>query len=777
MLFAARPTTTRRLTLALAGLLAAVGLLTLTSPAAQADPAGWGQFGELAGGSRAYTSTLTQQANGFPAATIASNSVGGTSDGVQSGASTYLSAATAVGAKYGSSQGQGYLNLRPNSQNGAPPSVTTYTFERPTPTSGWTFVLGDVDADQVTVSATGPGGVIVDPADLGFRSVFNYCTPGVCTANTDVPSWNPATGVLLGNAAALDTNGASAWFEPTVPLTSLTFTFAQRAGFPVYQTWFSALEYDITGTVTAPGGEQDGIAVVLYDPEGNVVGRTTTNADGGYAFPGYATYDGYRVQVVRPAGLTSDDSLTQVVDLSAGDQVADFTLRAIVPVPVSGTVRDPDGNPVAGVTVTLQPPGGGDPQTRVTESDGTYLFDPVAAGENYTLTATPPRGASVDGPLTVTVPEDSEDPITGQDFVVTPAPTGTASGIVTEEDQGGPGRPGVRVDIVGPDGARYSVVTNADGAWSLPDLSPGDYSATVRPPFGTAVDGAARRDFTIPPAGGSVAGQDFVIDVLPTGVASGQVTERDAGGPGLQGVRVDVVGPDGARYSVITNADGAWSLPDLPPGDYTATVVPLDGTGVVGDARQDFTVPPTGGPVAGPDFVLAQLQSAGGTVTDDDDRPIAGVSVVVTDTTTGAAQTATTGEDGAWSVDDLLPGGHTATVTVPDGYDPVGDTTLTFTVVDSNVDDLDFALVPERAAPSTPPSSQPTTTSPSPAPTVTETAVAVSGGSGSGTSGSGSSGSLASTGGPALLVGIGGVALMLAGLLALALRRRGRSRS
>ena len=47
-------------------------------------------------------------------------------------------------------------------------------------------------------------------------------------------------------------------------------------------------------------------------------------------------------------------------------------------------------------------------------------------------------------------------------------------------------------------------------------------------------------------------------------------------------MRIDVVGPEGARYSVITNADGAWSLPDLPPGDYTATVVPLDGTGVVG---------------------------------------------------------------------------------------------------------------------------------------------------------------------------------------------------
>ena len=637
-------------------------------------------------------------------------------------------------------------------------------------------MLGDVDADQVTISATGPGGRTVAPADLGFRSVFNYCTPGVCTANSDVPTWNPATGVLIGNAAALDTNGASAWFEPTVPLTSLTFTFAQRAGFPVYQTWFSALEYDITGTVTAPADREEGITIRLFDPAGNQVGETTTNADGEYAFPGFATYDGYRVQVVRPTGLTSDDPLTQTVDLSDGDQVADFTLREIVPVPVSGTVRDPDGNPVAGVTITLDPPGAGPLRTAVTQDDGTYVFGNVEPGAGYTLTATPPENTSVDGPLTLTVPEDTENPIVDQDFVVTPDPTGTASGIVTEGDEGGPGRTGVRIDVVGPDGARYSVVTNDDGAWSLPDLPPGSYTATVIPPFGTVVDGAATRNFTIPPTGGTADDQDFVIDVLPTGAVSGRVTEGDTSGPGLQGVRVDVVGPEGARYSAFTGANGAWSLPDLPAGDYAATVVPLEGTGVVGAGSRDFTIPSTGGDIDDQDFVLAPIHTASGTVTDDE-QPLAGVEVLVTDTTTGATQTATTDDDGTWIADGLVPGAYTATVTVPDGYEPVGDTTLSFTVVDDDVTGLDFELAPQESAPSPSPSPTTTTGAPSPVPTVTETAVeVVSGGSGSGSgsSGSGSSGNLASTGGPSLLIGLGGIALLLAGLLTLGARRRGR---
>ncbi|HVK36606.1 MAG TPA: carboxypeptidase regulatory-like domain-containing protein [Microlunatus sp.] len=775
MPFAAPQTTTRRLALALVAVLAALGWVTVAPPSAHAAPAGWGRFVITdPTASRNYVGTMTQQVEGFPAATFRSNSVGGSSVGVQSGTSTYLSAATPVGAKYGSSEGQGYLNLRPNSQNGAPPSVTTYTFERPTPTSGWTFVLGDVDADQVTITATGPGGRTVALSELGFRSVFNYCTPPVCTANTDVPTWDETTGVLRGNARALDTNGASAWFEPSVSLTSLTFTFAQRAGFPIYQTWFSALEYNLTGTVTAPDGREQGISVRLFDPAGNRIGETTTDEAGRYAFSDFATYDGYRVQVVRPPGLTSDDPLTQIVDLSEGDQVADFVLREIVPVPVSGTVTDPDGNPVAGVTITLDPPGAGPVRTAVTQSDGTYVFGNVEPGEGYTLTATPPAGTTVSEDLRFTVPDDTEDPITEQDFVVTSNPTGTASGNVTEGDEGGPGRSGVRIDIVGPDDVRYSVVTNADGAWSLPDLPPGDYTATARPPFGTAVDGAASRDFTIPPTGGAVSDQDFVIDVLPTGTASGQVTEGDPGGPGLQGVRIDVVGPEGARYSVITNADGAWSLPDLPPGDYTATVVPLDGTGVVGNSSRDFTVAPTGGNVTGQDFVLAQTHSADGTVTDDEDQPLAGVDVVITDST-GATQTVTTDDDGAWSVDGLVPGDYTATVTVPDGYDPVGDTTLSFTVVDDDVTGLDFELVPLESAPSPSPSPTTTTGVPSPVPTVTETAVEVvsGGGSGSGSSGSGSAGSLASTGGPSLLIGLGGAALLLAGLVTLGVRRRG----
>ena len=179
-------------------------------------------------------------------------------------------------------------------------------------------MLGDIDADQVTITATAADGQAVEPADLGFPSVFNYASAG-----GDVPTWLPATGVLRGNAGAADTDGASAWFEPTVALTSLSFRFERRAGFPVYQTWFSALAYNLSGTVTAPAGRQEGITLRLYDPEGNPVAETETDADGNYTFPNLATYDGYRVALVRPVGLTSDDPLSRPVDLSTSNHDVD----------------------------------------------------------------------------------------------------------------------------------------------------------------------------------------------------------------------------------------------------------------------------------------------------------------------------------------------------------------------------------------------------------------------------------------------------------------------
>ncbi|HEV7761836.1 MAG TPA: hypothetical protein VGO78_22670 [Acidimicrobiales bacterium] len=212
---------------------------------------------DMEGRHQGYAGTMTLP-DGYPAATWVTDARADSS--VESGLSTWLPVGSPFGGVYGSSQGQPYLRLRPLADAPTGPSTTTYTFAAPTPASGWGFALGDVDADQVEVSATDAQGAPVPVAGLGFQSVFNYCEilprSSTCSGLVepyDLPSWQPGmtSGLLVGNGPANDTTGASGWFQPSVPLSTLTFVYTRRAGLPIYQTWFAALPGVGTTTSTS----------------------------------------------------------------------------------------------------------------------------------------------------------------------------------------------------------------------------------------------------------------------------------------------------------------------------------------------------------------------------------------------------------------------------------------------------------------------------------------------------------------------------------------------
>lgn len=422
------------------------GVLTtlIAAPANAATVAHWADWDELSGTAGAYTTAVRIADAPALSAIVTSDSRAGSGTGRISGASNWLSGDTPVGQKYGSSRNQPYLNLRPLADTATSPSTTTYTFSRATPVSGWTFVLGDIDADSVRISATGPGGAALTAYDLGFRGGFNYCAGDLtgkpsCTGDaTDVPSWDPATLTLTGNAAAADTDGAAAWFEPTAPIETLTFSFTQRAGFPVYQTWFAALSRDITGSVTDAAGPVGGVELTLTDAGGTVIGTTATDATGAYAFPGIQATSGYTVTATPPSGRALDGPGQRPVDLTASDGVADFRIRDLAPVTVSGSVRDAEGMGIPGVTVTI--PGVGD---AVTGPDGAYQFPDVPAGqyaatlkgipEGYTVTTAPPP---------FTIPAGSEAAVEDVDFVITLDAVGPVDPVDPESPDDGSTPPG-----------------------------------------------------------------------------------------------------------------------------------------------------------------------------------------------------------------------------------------------------------------------------------------------------------------------------------------------
>ncbi|MFC7877920.1 collagen binding domain-containing protein [Isoptericola sp. NPDC057391] len=752
--------------------IAALSAVVAPTAATAATTAGWAGWEPLAGSAGDWSTTMQLPAGGFPAASMTSDSRGGV--GVISGASTWLADSTPPGEVFGSSRGEPYVNLRPQADRATAPSTTTYTFERPTPAGGWAFVLGDIDADSATVRALGEDGQPLTTDELGWQGGFNYCqgagTPS-CT-DTEVPTWDPATATLVGNPTATDTNGASGWFRPTVPVTSLTIEFTWRSGFPVYQTWFASLARDVTGTVTLDDGSPlEGSTLTLFGPDGTELATTTSGADGTYAFEGYTAAPGYRVELTELPGPSDDhpfglvavgSSVVDDVDLSETDGVADFQARDIEPVAVSGTVLDDDGNPVPGATVTLTPVGGGDPLTAVTNSRGEYLVDSVAwdvandqpqeyefaltdLPEGYTVTGTPPN-------LTVAVGQ--EEASTGNDFTVQgPA---TVSGTVTA---GGDPVAGVVVTL----GDR-STTTAADGTYSFEGVLAGAHTVGVEAPDGYTVDGPATQQVTV--GTDDVTGVDFAL--AAEGAIGGTVTDG-AGNP-VPGATVTVEGP-GGPFELTTDDEGVYFVGELATGDYTITLTVPDGY-TADLTERDVTVTPAGESFLAEDFaVVAEVveppaQPVSGTVTDTDGEPVAGAEVTVTDPEGEEAATVTTDDDGAWTAD-LPDGEYVATITPPDGYVVEGEASLPFEVAGGEVSGLDFVLAVQEVTPS-----------PSPDPTAGPTTPGGPG-AGTGTAGGGSptaggTGSLPVTGAEVGAAALGALLLVTAGgLLLRAARRRG----
>ena len=585
----------RRLLLLLAGLMA----LLVASPAFAVTDR-WAAWSPVAGTSNSFRLSMTQQSPGFPVATVATDSRSPVQ--VPSGASAFLGPGTPPGAKYGSSANNPYLSLRPRADTASTPSTTTYTFDAPTPDTGWAFVLGDIDADQVRITATDAAGGRVPATEVAtwFRGTFNYSSGG-----TDQPTWNATTSTLTGNPGAVDTDGASGWFEPDVRLTSLTMTFARRAGFPVYQTWFVSRARPIGGSIagiTATGScSAAGTTASLLSPSEELLATTTPTSLGAYSFGEYATQAGYVVRLTVPDGCVVRGPAEQAVSNRGDDNSpasrANFTVRVVIPQPISGTVRDETTKlPVAGVTVTLDGPDG--PSTTTTDRNGFYLFDNNQNGPGYSLTVTAPGGYTPGpaGPRIsgITV---ANFPVTAQDFTVVdlPAVSGTVTG-------GGTGVGGVQVVLtpVG-GGAPSTTVTVGDGTYEVDGLPLGDYTLDVVAPDGSTAP--PPRTISVPATG--LTGQDVALS--RPGALGGAVT---LDGAPAAGVSVTVTGPGGSQ-TLVTDTDGQYFLDALAPGTYTVTVTVTapGGADVVGPTTRTVTITAAGEARGGQDFTLTTARA------------------------------------------------------------------------------------------------------------------------------------------------------------------------
>ncbi|TKA08736.1 MFS transporter [Actinacidiphila oryziradicis] len=146
----------------------------------------------------------------------------------------------------------------------------------------------------------------------------------------------------------------------------------------------------LAGTVRAAGTPLPGALVVVTDERGEVVGSTTSDADGGYL-----------LAELVPGGYTLTVNATghrpfsgPVLVAGAAPTRYDAELRSAAA--IHGTVRNRAGQPVEDALVSLLDSAGSVVGTRTTGTDGAYAFTDLA-GEEYTMIATgyPPVSARV----------------------------------------------------------------------------------------------------------------------------------------------------------------------------------------------------------------------------------------------------------------------------------------------------------------------------------------------------------------------------------------------
>ncbi len=376
-----------------------------------------------------------------------------------------------------------------------------------------------------------------------------------------------------------------------------------------------------------------------------------------------------RAQLSAAALHETGSSQTVAVDATAGD-VADLTLTLDVTGTISGTVVDPEGQPVEGAQVSAGPTFGagrgqidpsqwqlrGFPQ-EVTDAAGKFTLTGLGPGQ-YRISAAPAarrrgRGGARDGVVAATGD-------TNVRLVL--APDGSVKGKVALSDGSVPDMFTVAVQ------QNQQSFLGGDGSFLLEGLAPSTYQLEIRgPSFQTravevTIDSSRVADVgTITVVKGRSIAGTVVADGQPVPDATVYAGATVFGNGTTTGAQL---GPIGAQLaastkSTTTDASGAFSLSGFTDGDLTL-IAEQDAIGRSRAMRLPTVMPGQ----TELTLVLEKFGSLTGTL-HQGPSPAPGVLVTCQSTSTpGAVYTVPAGPDGAYRFDRLAPDTYKVSATL-----------------------------------------------------------------------------------------------------------------
>jgi hypothetical protein len=454
-----------------------------------------------------------------------------------------------------------------------------------------------------------------------------------------------------------------------------------------------APDASVSGTVTAANGRPlSGVMVEAVGVEGGASVSALTAADGSFSIPGLAAGQ-YTVRFNGNGKYFAEqwydhaatEAAALILMLAPGEERqninGEMTPTAAT---IEGQVNDSNG-PVAGVQVLASAGSGPAAGTAVTAADGSYVIEGLTAG-SYTVEFE----AEAVGDINQFY-EDAKTQVEAAPVVLATDATASAinatlqrgatiTGTVTAP--GGTPLAGVQVDIKDEAGSFVAATASSEeGTYSVSGLPAGSYKVQFEPGEGNYVgqyyDNAASAEAAEPItlAVGAIK-ENVDAQLKPGGSIAGTVTAAPGGEP-VAGVQAYVTNAEGTTVaSAVSDAEGGYTVPALPAGSYTVRFEPDEGNYIgqyyndaAGAEAATKVVVVAGAITEDVNAALSAGASIAGTVTSPGDEPASGVQVYVTSSDGTTAASATTNEDGTYSIVGLPAGSYTVQFEPPNSTD------------------------------------------------------------------------------------------------------------
>jgi alpha-tubulin suppressor-like RCC1 family protein len=355
---------------------------------------------------------------------------------------------------------------------------------------------------------------------------------------------------------------------------------------------------DLTGSVLLEGGTSAEDALVQITELG-LAG--TVNASGSFHLLGVVA--GIYTIRISKSGYTAKSVTGIVVDHNQETTVPEVTLE-LERGDLSGVAIVEDGDEDAQIQVALV----GSTHSATVGTDGNWLIEDVAPGayllECSVIGTLAARYQAQEAAVTVVANQVAQIPA-----ITVQVARGHLTGQVTLENE--TLHTGIAIEV---DGEGISVLTNAAGVFSLENLPVGSYTLSL-----TKENYIAQ----------SLAGINVVVGettdlgsyelLIQRSTLSGTAILDD--GTDHTGIEISLIGES---YSATTDASGAWTINDVPPGIYNLLA---SYSGYASDAAYGFYVGP-GESALVPSFELSRKRGVvNGRVLLEDSQDNSGVTV------------------------------------------------------------------------------------------------------------------------------------------------------